>query len=327
MPNITLLAYCSDVEAARESLRAVGGTLVHEGEETGSLGGRPIGPPDLAGPRAPAMNRYRTTYQGDQWRVTLERLLDRHDFAEIEIICPREEDLDHASSTLTRLRELLGIREIDVMPWSPDQVATIVASAELWRAKLGDLRGRLFLIDGPSGAGKSTLVHTLRDEARPGFVYVPRCTSRARRPGDEVTNEYIHLSLAEFETQVEEGRFLEYRRFMFNMSYGLRWDDVHAALGAPGTVAAFALVNLGNIRHVREFVPEATTILVTAPLDHIAARLQSRGTHTTQAIEERLHNALKVRDAAALSDHVIDNRDGSFEEALAQLRRVIGIPS
>jgi guanylate kinase len=322
MPNIEVLAHCHDTAATRAAVEQAGAVLVHDGAESDSYGE----PPARAAQAecAPAVSRrHPVTYQGDRWRVSLIRLLGRHDLIEIRISYHRDFELEHAVRTLHKLRAAIGIRDVDIIPWSLEQTAAMAAGADLWRTKLGDLGGRLFLIDGPSGAGKSTLVHALRKLNLPGITYVPRCTSRPRRPDDDVVQEYIPLSVAEFERQVDEGRFLEFRQFMFNMSYGLRWDDVASALAAPDTVAAYAMVNLGNIRHVREFVPDATTVLVTAPLEQIRDRLMARGAHSPDAIEERLQNAAAATDAAELSHHVIYNRNGEFDAALRQLRAIV----
>lgn len=316
MPNLEVLAHCRDTPAVRSAIAQTGAVLVHDGSDT-----EPAQRAVAGEPAAPVPRR-RRVYQGDRWRVNLIRL-GRHELIEIRIYYHRDAELNQAVGTLRELRALLEVRDVDLLPWSLEQTSAMVAGAELWRTKLGDLRGRLFLIDGPSGVGKSTLVHALRGEDLPGYRYVPRCTSRPRRPDDERLREYIPLSVAEFERQVDEGRFLEFRQFMFYMSYGLRWDDIAATLAAPGTVAAYAMVNLGNIRHVSEFVPEATTILITAPLEQIRERLVSRAAHAPEAIEERLHNAATAADAAALSDHVIYNHNGGLDEALAQLRAVI----
>jgi guanylate kinase len=321
MPNIELLAHCRDTPAIRAAIEATGAVLVHGGDEAYPPADR--GSPATELPVPQPVKRRLVSYQGDRWRASLFRLMDRHELLELRISYYRDTELDWAVDTLHQLRGALGIREVDLVPWSLEQTGAMVAGAELWRSKLGDLSGRLFLIDGPSGAGKSTLVHALRREALPGYRYVPRCTSRPRRPDDEAVQEYIPLSVAEFEQHIDEGRFLEFRQFMFYMSYGLRWDDVGLALSAPGTLAAYAMVNLGNIRHVREFVPEATTILVTAPIEQIRDRLVARGAHRPEAIEERLHNASVAGDAAGLSDIVIFNYDGEFEAALRRLRDVI----
>lgn len=323
MPNIEVLAHCRDTPAIRAAIEQAGAVLVHDGAETDSFAEQHARSAQVDSAAAPVTRRRRVTFQGDRWRVSLIRLLGRHELIEIRIAYHRDPELEQAVRTLHRLRAAIGIRDVDVVPWSLEQTAAMAAGADLWRTKLGDLAGRLFLIDGPSGAGKSTLVHALRKLALPGVQYVPRCTSRPRRPDDEIVQEYIPLSVAEFERQVDEGRFLEFRQFMFNMSYGLRWDDVGAALAAPETKAAYAMVNLGNIRHVREFVPDATTVLVTAPLEQIRDRLMARGAHAPDAIEERLQNAAAASDAAELSHHVIYNYDGEFDAELRQLRTII----
>jgi guanylate kinase len=261
-------------------------------------------------------------YAGEGWTVAIDRLAD-YDFVSVEVGYRAIDGAHGALATAEQLRTTLHVGYLDVVPWSYSQLANIIASAARWRERLGNLDGRLFLIDGPSGAGKSTLARVLRDEATPGFVYVPRCSSRPRRSDDVASDEYLPITIDDFRALADEGNFLEYREFMFQMGYGLRWSDVAAALESDGTRAAYALVNLGNSRHIQRFVPDATTILVTAPLDQLEGRMKARAAHPPEAIAERLENARRGGEAAAISDHVIENANGRLDDSVRAIHKII----
>jgi guanylate kinase len=261
-------------------------------------------------------------YAGSGWVASVDRI-DEYEFLNVEVAYLAAEGAGNALVTAEWLRTSLGIGYLDIVPWSYQQLGNIISTAQQWRRRLGDLDGRLFLIDGPSGAGKSTLARVLRQEAVPGHIYVPRCSSRARRPDDVASDEYLHITIDEFRELAEAGRFLEYREFMFHMGYGLRWSDVGEALAGDRVRAAYALVNLGNSRHIQRFVPDATTVLVTAPLDQLEGRMKARAAHPPEAIAERLENARRGAEAADISDHVIENTNGRMEDSIRAIRKIV----
>jgi len=162
-----------------------------------------------------------------------------------------------------------------------------------WRAKLSAHSGTLFLLDGASCSGKSTLVDRL--SAGPGGIeLVPRYSTRERRQDDQRRREYIFVSQEAFRARAEAGAFLEYRDFLFGMSYGLPWAEAFAPL--LESRPALGVINLGNVEHVKTLMPEAVTILVDASLDTIRHRLIARAVNTPEQIEERLANAARVQN-------------------------------
>jgi guanylate kinase len=349
MPRVEFKAHCVDRAAAESNLVDFGATElrrdaatekhfhVHTGHvryyeresfEAGLIGTFRTSAADLgeveadsSAPDSHALVERAEVFAGDGWTVAIDTL-GGYDFLSVEVQYQAAEGADGALAQAERLRGVLGVGYLDIVPWSYTQLSHIIASAAQWRQCLGDLEGRLFLIDGPSGAGKSTLGRVLRDEATPGYVYVPRCSSRPKRP-DDTNDEYLTIDINDFRTLADDGNFLEYREFMFQMGYGLRWSDVAAALKADGTRAAYALVNLGNSRHIQRFVPDATTVLVTAPLDQLEGRMKARAAHSPAAIAERLENARRGGEAAAISDHVIENANGRLDDSVRAVRKIV----
>jgi guanylate kinase len=191
-----------------------------------------------------------------------------------------------------------------------------------WRARRGARpgAGTLFLLDGASCSGKSTLVDRLSNGAG-AIDLVPRYSTRERRQDDQRRREYIFVSPDSFRARAEAGAFIEYRDFLFGMSYGLPWAEAFAPLleGRP----ALGVINLGNVEHVKALLPDAVTILVDASLDTIRHRLIARGVNTTEQIEERLSNAARVEDFRRFYDYVVRNEEGGLDAAESTLRTLI----
>jgi ribose 1,5-bisphosphokinase len=209
-----------------------------------------------------------------------------------------------------------------MVPWPEGEWRAMRQEGLAWRAKLRARpgAGTLFLLDGASCSGKSTLVDRLT--AGPGALdLVPRYSTRERRQDDQRRREYIFVSPESFRASAEAGAFIEYRDFLFGMSYGLPWAEAFAPLleGRP----ALGVINLGNVEHVKALVPEALTILVDASLDTIRHRLVARGVNTPEQIEERLANAARVEHYRSLYDYVVTNEEGGLGEAEATLRDLI----
>jgi guanylate kinase len=199
---------------------------------------------------------------------------------------------------------------------TPDGAQSIAAG---WRRRLGPSLRRLVLIDGPSGAGKTRLVAETIPRVE-GASAVRRTTSRPRR-GTDTTDEYEFVSVEEFEEAERNGEFLESKEFLFDMRYGLRWSEVERTLA--GAQVALGVMNLGNVDHVARTAPEVVRVLVTASFDDLRRRIEARGTHTREAIDERLDNARRLASSSHLYDHVLVNADGDFDRTRDALEAIL----
>lgn len=291
MPGVELKAYLDDPAIAHDRLAAMGFFLTRDDTETAA--------------------KRRRTYERATALVHIDTLFDEYNIIEIEA----HDDGPHALDLMTGL----DIKRRDIVTSSYENLLTVLSAAARWRRQLKPSLGRLVLIDGPSGAGKSTLVADLT-AGSPTTSYVRRTTSRARRNADSA-EEYEFISVETFIEAEGAGEFLESREFLFDMRYGLRWGNIAHALD-NGHVG-FGVMNLGNIRHVGVVAPEVTTVLVTAPLDTLRRRISARGTHSVEAIEERLGNAATVQTLADLYDHVLVNDDGDLDMTRKVLQAIL----
>jgi adenylate cyclase class 2 len=268
------------------------------------------------------VEKKREVYVGAGWLANLDTFKG-YDFIEVEVEIGSIRDTEAAREQADELRSRLGISPVDVLPWSYEQLGRLLDSAFRWRSQLGGSLRRMTLIDGASGAGKSTIVARLRSDpmVADASAYVRRCTSRPRRHNEVSDDEYIFLPLEDFREAADTGQFLEYKDFLFNMSYGLRWVDVREALNRSPT--AFGLANLGNIGYVERFVPEVTTILVDVKLSQLKTRLEARGVHDKDALAERIQNAELAHESRHLYDVVVDNNDGQLDEAISVVKGIL----
>lgn len=179
--------------------------------------------------------------------------------------------------------------------------------------------GILFVLDGASGAGKTTLALALA-ERNPNLVFVPRYTTRRPRRNESDALEYIFVTPERFSDLIHGGAFIEYRCYEFGASYGLPRMEVNAVLHAGAN--AIGIINLGNIKPLKEQSPDAVAILIHVSLETLESRLTKRGANSAEEIAERLRNAHAVDQASPLYDHVVEN-EGDLDGVLSDLSTII----
>ena len=144
------------------------------------------------------------------------------------------------------------------------------------------------LLDGASASGKSTIKDRLLADPAFDFHYVPRYTTRAQRPDDAASPDYIFMSPSDFRQRALAGELLEWRHFLFGMSYGLGWPEIRRGMASGKNF--LAVMNLGSVIEVKQQLPESLCVLVDAPLD------QSKGGYTAGAFRPK-DTALRPGDA------------------------------
>ncbi len=172
------------------------------------------------------------------------------------------------------------------------------------------------VITGPSGAGKGTLIKALLERV-PELEAAVSATTRERRPDELDGREYWFLAPEEFERRVQAGEFLEWVDYVSHR-YGTLRSELER-IAARGRVCVLELETEGAVR-VRDRVPGAVTVFVTAPLDELGRRLRDRATESTGQIGERLKLARRQFEQAGEFDYVVVNDD--VERATAELAEI-----
>ena len=177
----------------------------------------------------------------------------------------------------------------------------------------------VFVVTGPSGAGKGTLISMVLPRF-PALREAVSATTRVRRAGEENGVEYWFLTGDDFRRRVDAGEFLEWVSYVGNC-YGTLRSEVDR-IRAAGCAALLELETRGALE-VKDELPGAVTIFVTAPLDELERRLRDRATESSGVIEDRLALARQQLEQQGLFDHVVvnDNRERAAEELAGIVER------
>jgi guanylate kinase len=179
----------------------------------------------------------------------------------------------------------------------------------------------VFVLTGTSGGGKSTLAKLLVERV-PELELAISATTRPMRPGEEDGRDYWFLSDAEFDSEQEQGGFLEWVELPWGEGYrsGTLWKELERITG-EGRSPVLEIETNGALA-VRDRVPAAVTIFVTAPSrEERERRLRLRATESEGEIDERLDIAERQLALAPEFDHTIVNDDR--ERAVAELEDIV----
>src|SRR4029453_2720384 len=184
---------------------------------------------------------------------------------------------------------------------------------------LGSSTGnRVFVVTGPSGAGKGTLIEALLDRV-PELEVAVSATTRLRRRGEEDGHEYWFLTDAEFVRRVHDGDFLEHVTYVSGKRYGTLRSEVDR-IAAGGRIPVLELETEGAL-NVKEDVPGAVTIFITAPIPELERRLRDRASESEGEIGERIGLARKQLAQADEFDYVVLNDE--IERATEELEGIV----
>jgi len=172
-------------------------------------------------------------------------------------------------------------------------------------------------VTGPSGAGKGTLIGLLRPRF-PLLRHAVSATTRPQRPGEENGREYWFLDDDEFARRVGENGFLEWVWYVGNR-YGTLLSEIER-IRDEGGAPLLELETEGALA-VKERVPGAVTIFVTAPVAELERRLRERATESTGDIRERIDLAQRQLEQADRFDYVVENDDR--ERAANRLAEIV----
>jgi guanylate kinase len=147
-------------------------------------------------------------------------------------------------------------------------------------------------------------------------------TTRPRRPGEKDGRDYWFLSDEEFDRRLEAGEFLEWVELPWGEGYrsGTLWSELDRI--ASGGHSPLLEIETGGALAVRDRVPAAVTIFVTAPSkEELERRLRSRATESEGEIEERLDIAQRQLALEKEFQHTIVN--DVLERALDELEGIV----
>ncbi|OIO74226.1 MAG: guanylate kinase [Zetaproteobacteria bacterium CG1_02_53_45] len=179
------------------------------------------------------------------------------------------------------------------------------------------MSGRLYIVSGPSGAGKSSLCAALLERSSNLNLSVS-CTTRNPRPGEINGREYHFLSRKMFESQRDQGAFLEWANVHGNM-YGTRQSDVEAMMAVGSNV--LLEIDWQGAAQVAEKIPAAVRVFILPPsLDELRRRLTSRAQDAADVVSLRVAAAEEEMSHAGEAHFQVIN--DNFDTALERLLEI-----
>jgi guanylate kinase len=175
----------------------------------------------------------------------------------------------------------------------------------------------LLVIDGPSAVGKSTIVNYILFKQGDEFEIAKRVTTRTKRNSNEDDQSYEFINELEFRQLIKDGELVEYKDYLFGMSYGLPKVNISKCFHHGKN--ALAIINLGNGPMVKKNFPKAFCVFIYASIETIKKRLENRGIHTVGQLNERLNNAKKAEKFLSHYDLVIINENTTIDESVDEI--------
>ena len=164
----------------------------------------------------------------------------------------------------------------------------------------------MIIISGPSGAGKSSLCKEAFRQI-PNLYFSISSTTRNPRDGEKNGVHYNFIGVAEFESGIANGEFVEWAK-VHNNYYGTLKREVQKAQDA-GKIIIFDIDVVGQ-KSIKAQYPDATSIFITTPNRAILEeRLKERALDSAEMIQRRVEGALDEMQSVENFDFVIINDD------------------
>ena len=177
---------------------------------------------------------------------------------------------------------------------------------------------KLFVLSGSSGVGKGTVLKGFL-EKNPDFMLSISCTTRKPRPGEIDGVNYFFISKEEFETCIQENKFLEWAEFAGNF-YGTKKKYINQCL-EEGKNVILEIDTQGALQ-VKKQMPEAVLIFICPPsFEALENRLRGRHTEDEATIQKRLEEVKKELERAEKFDYKIVNDE--LEDAISRLEKIV----
>ena len=174
------------------------------------------------------------------------------------------------------------------------------------------------MISGPSGSGKNSVLARVMDSV-PKLTYSVSATTRDPREGELDAVHYFFVGRDEFVSMMEAGDFLETAEFCGNY-YGTPRSLVERSLSAGEDVIMD--IEIRGADQVRAAMPDAVFIFLVPPsYAELRARIERRGSESSEAVERRLAKAVEEIPAVFRYDYVVMNYD--LNRAVDQIRSII----
>lgn len=181
-----------------------------------------------------------------------------------------------------------------------------------------NLSKKLFVISGSSGVGKGTVLKGFLKK-HPEFMLSISCTTRKPRVGEVDGVNYFFMTKDEFQTCIDNNKFLEWAEFAGNF-YGTKKKYIQKCL-EEGKDIILEIETKGALQ-VKKQMPESVLIFIAPPsIEALESRLRGRHTEDEETIQRRLYEVKEELRLAQQYDYKVIN--DNLEDAITQLEKII----
>lgn len=185
-------------------------------------------------------------------------------------------------------------------------------------------QGKIIIITAPSGSGKTTLVKRLL-AANPGLSFSISACTRNPRPGEINGKDYHFFTEEAFKNLIKQDAFVEWEMVYTGKYYGTLKSEI-TTIWSQGNTPVVDIDVKGALAIKEKYGAQALSIFIQAPsMDALKQRLETRGTETTQTLQERLDKAAYELSFANRFDTIIvnDSLDIATTELVATVNSFI----
>ena len=180
-------------------------------------------------------------------------------------------------------------------------------------------RGVMLVLSSPSGAGKTSICNRLLQQETKLKLSVS-ATTRQRRPGEVEGKHYQFLSKQEFETRINESKFLEYAK-VFGHYYGTPSNLVESSLKS-GVDLLFDIDWQGTQQMKAKACQDLVSVFILPPsIRELEKRLFKRAQDTSEVVAQRMSKSVNEMSHYPEYDYVIINYD--LNKSVQQVQSIL----
>lgn len=191
---------------------------------------------------------------------------------------------------------------------------------------------RLFIIAGPSGVGKNTIIKNLLATYPVQLARVRTYTTREPREGEVDGAQYFFVSAEKFYELAQAGALMEvdgdsigHDVYGLGKVYSIPSNPFQGI--PPENHLVLAEVDVHGARLLKQHYPDAVLIFLTAPIEQLEERIESREDNTlTQGdLEQRIAKAYEHIQAAKDFDYVVINEEDRISNTVQLVSSIIDV--
>ena len=149
---------------------------------------------------------------------------------------------------------------------------------------------RIIIITAPSGAGKTSITKFLLHRF-PKLAFSISAATRERRTHEIDGKDYYFISPDTFQQKILSGEFIEWEMVYEGKYYGTIKSELER-IWNHNQVPVLDIDVKGAIHVQQQFSKNALSIFIEPPsVEELKRRLQSRGTETTDTLQDRVNKA------------------------------------